>query len=133
MSNVPDPGLNNQATVRTGLRTVGLVLGLGGFAVAIFGFGSLAYTMFSGDPFADGGHMGLYFVCFGAGAFLGVIGMGMANAGFMGATNRYIAGETVPVITTDDPAKIEWRVLFQRFRTFNSHERKEDKGNHRCP
>ena len=98
MSNVPSPGLNNQATVRTGLRTVGLVLGLGGFAAAIFGFGSLAYTMMSGDPFAEDSHMGLYFACFGAGAFLGVIGMGMANAGFMGATNRYIAGETVPVI-----------------------------------
>lgn len=102
-SRPPVPGLRNQAGTRTVLRAVGLVLLVGGLAALGYGFVSFASGIFSDDmgldPAMSGpGDMGRSFALFAGGGFAAVVGFGLTSAGFMGATARYGAGETMPVV-----------------------------------
>jgi len=79
-----------QSTIRTTLRTGGLViLAIGGLLMLI-GFGSFFASFSSSEP-------PRYFWC----AFLGMpllfVGTVMCMFGFMGAFQRYVAGESAPV------------------------------------
>lgn len=93
MDSTPEPGLRSQPQVRLLLRVLGLVLLPVGLVLLIVGFTRFASA---GDEFSSGSPDG--FLMFAAGGFLGVIGLGLLSAGFMGTSARYAAGETMPVV-----------------------------------
>ena len=93
MNSTPSPGLRNQSTGRTVLRVVGAVLFLGGLYLAITG-GKAAFET-TGD-FQD--PAGSDIAKLVVGMFTTIFGLGMLNAGFLGAQSRYVAGETMPVV-----------------------------------
>lgn len=92
-----NPGLQNQAKIRTGARVLGFALLLGGFAFGITGIALFAQSvnnMDTGGP--DHGFLGIGLAA--VGGFMTVFGIGALNAGFLGATSRYSAGEVSPVV-----------------------------------
>lgn len=89
----PLPGLPAQAGARTALRVGGAVLLLLGVAVFGYGLVSVFGSMDSFDP-PRGGQIAAFI---GGLPLIGV-GLGMLNAGFLGAQARYVAGETAPVL-----------------------------------
>ena len=86
MDSMRAPGLRARGGVRTTFRVLGLVLVL----VVFTGFAG------AGDDFSGGAPDG--FVVFAPGGFLTVIGLGLLGAGSMGASARFDAGETMPVV-----------------------------------
>jgi len=95
MNTTPSPGLRSQGGTRTVLRALGLVMTPAGVLLVIVGFARFAGV--GGDGWSgDGATPG--FLMFAGGGFLAVVGFGLLNAGFMGATARYGAGETMPVV-----------------------------------
>lgn len=94
--NVPNPGFTDQARKRTTLRVVGAVLLAVGLVVAVMGVRQFLASM---DAMDVDDNSGAYAVVKAAvGGFLAVFGIGALNAGFLGASARYTAGETMPVV-----------------------------------
>ena len=91
------PGLRNQSGARTVFRVAGVALLVVGIAAVGYGFISFASGIFSDEMSAPSG-MGRSFAMFAGGAVVAVVGFGLTSAGFMGATARYGAGETMPVV-----------------------------------
>lgn len=79
---------------RTVLLVVGSLLLVGGAVIAYLGGRDFfaAANMESMDP-----QFGSFFTMAG-GAFMVVFGIGMLNAGTLGAQSRYVAGETMPTV-----------------------------------
>ena len=92
--NAQNPGLRQQSGVRTALRVLGLVMAPVGVVLLVVGF--YRFVTFDSDTFYDGTPPG--FLMFALGGVLAVVGFGLLSAGFMGATARYSAGETMPVV-----------------------------------
>ena len=103
----PSPGLVAQARTRTVLRVVGLLLTLVGvvlmgFAIADF-FGAFDRSVdvvdvpgFPGEVEVDDGPE-LFWMFFVAIPVL-FVGLASLSYGFLGATSRYVSGETAPVL-----------------------------------
>ncbi|GAB4009745.1 zinc ribbon domain-containing protein [Nocardioides ultimimeridianus] len=85
-----NPGLSNQAGVRTTFRIVGPILAVVGIVVCISGF--VSFTKYDGDT-APLRQMAMFM----GGFVVFALGMGMARAGFMGVGARYAVGELAPV------------------------------------
>ncbi|GAB2645123.1 hypothetical protein GCM10027270_35650 [Nocardioides ginkgobilobae] len=79
---------------RTVLLVVGSLLLVGGAVIAYLGGRDFfaAASMESMDP-----QFGSFFTMAG-GAFMVIFGIGMLNAGTLGAQSRYVAGETMPTV-----------------------------------
>lgn len=79
---------------RTVLLVVGTLLLVGGAVIAYLGGRDFfaAANMESMDP-----QFGSFFTMAG-GAFMVIFGIGMLNAGTLGAQSRYVAGETMPTV-----------------------------------
>ncbi|MGV3562057.1 MAG: zinc ribbon domain-containing protein [Nocardioides sp.] len=79
---------------RTVLLVVGSLLLVGGAVIAYLGGRDFfaAANMESMDP-----QFGSFFTMAG-GAFMVIFGIGMLNAGTLGAQSRYVAGETMPTV-----------------------------------
>ena len=87
----PDPGLSNQAGLRSFLRIGGpILLGVGLLLTAI----ALADFFGSMGSFTPPRNFWMGFV----GLPLIAVGSWMTQAGFLGAASRYVAGEVSPVI-----------------------------------
>lgn len=85
------PGFARQGTARTIFRILGIVLTVVGLLLVVSGF-----VRFVGSEPGDG--LDSAFLTFVGGGFLAVIGFACINLGFMGASARYAAGETMPVV-----------------------------------
>lgn len=94
MTATTGPGLSRQKTVRTVFRVLGLVLAPLGVGLVVLGF----YRFVTFDPSSWGSGPPDGFLMFALGGFLAVAGVGLLNAGFLGAAARYGAGETMPVV-----------------------------------
>ena len=94
MTSTSDPGLRHQSRTRTVLRLLGLVLLLGGLYLVLTG--GMAFLDSVDDARDESGFGPI--LRLGAGGFLCVAGLGLLNAGFLGAQSRYVAGETAPVL-----------------------------------
>ena len=81
---------------RTALRVVGTLLLVGGATLA-FVAGREFFGDFASDDVSMEPKFGEFFTMAG-GAFLAVFGIGMLNAGTLGAQSRYVAGETMPTV-----------------------------------
>jgi hypothetical protein len=73
---------------------LGLVLTPVGVVMVALGF----YRFVTFDPSFGGSGAPDGFLLFAGGGVLAVVGFGLLNAGFLGATARYGAGETMPVV-----------------------------------
>jgi hypothetical protein len=92
-----NPGHADQARTRTILRVVGFTMLAAGLVIgAKAGYG-LLQEMTSPINVDDPSGAGTILMLGGAG-FLVVFGLAFLNAGFLGATARYAAGETMPVM-----------------------------------
>ena len=97
MSNpTPGPGLRNQSGVRTGARVGSVVLLLLAAFLAWKGVGAVREDFASPDISGAGGFKGVLLLA-GAGFSL-VFAFALASLGWMGASARYGAGETMPVV-----------------------------------
>ena len=87
----PDPGLDNQAGVRSTLRLLGWVaLGIG---VVLTGIAMVEF--FSGfGSFEQPRNFWMAFI----GLPLVAVGTGMLKAGYIGPATRYVAGEVTPTL-----------------------------------
>ena len=93
----PNPGHAEQARTRTILRVIGFTILAAGLVIgAKAGYG-LLQEMTSPINVDDPSGAGTILMLGGAG-FLVVFGLAFLNAGFLGATARYAAGETMPVM-----------------------------------
>ena len=92
--NAQNPGLRQQSGVRTALRVLGLVMAPVGVVLVAVGF--YRFVTFDSSSFDSGPPDG--FLMFALGGIMAVVGFGLLSAGFMGATARYSAGETMPVV-----------------------------------
>ncbi len=92
-----NPGHADQARTRTILRVIGFTMLAAGLVIgAKAGYG-LLQEMTSPINVDDPSGPGTILMLGGAG-FLVVFGLAFLNAGFLGATARYSAGETMPVL-----------------------------------
>ena len=92
-----NPGQTDQARTRTILRVIGFTMLAAGLVIgAKAGYG-LLQEMTSPINVDDPSGAGTILMLGGAG-FLVVFGLAFLNAGFLGATARYGAGETMPVM-----------------------------------
>jgi hypothetical protein len=92
-----NPGHADQARTRTILRVIGFTMLAAGLVIgAKAGYG-LLQEMTSPINVDDPSGAGTILMLGGAG-FLVVFGLAFLNAGFLGATARYAAGETMPVM-----------------------------------
>jgi hypothetical protein len=91
-----NPGFADQARKRTILRVVGFVLLAVGLVIAVRGGMLFLRGFTSGDIDDTSGLTGILML--GGGGFLCIFGLAFLNAGFLGATARYGAGETMPVV-----------------------------------
>lgn len=92
-----NPGHADQARTRTILRVIGFTMLAAGLVIgAKAGYG-LLQELTSPINVDDPSGAGTILMLGGAG-FLVVIGLAFLNAGFLGATSRYAAGETMPVM-----------------------------------
>lgn len=94
MSTGNNPGLRQQSGVRTVLRILGLVMAPLGVVLVAVGF--YRFVTYDSSTFDSGPPDG--FLMFALGGIMAVVGFGLLSAGFMGATARYSAGETMPVV-----------------------------------
>lgn len=112
MAYIPNPGLARQGSLRIGLRVIGVALTLGGLGLVGMSILRMSNSFTSQtvptnpedvDGFVNGiydqvggtfGQMGMIFM----GVMLLSIGLACLRAGFLGATTRYLAGETMPVV-----------------------------------
>jgi hypothetical protein len=93
----PNPGHAEQARTRTILRVIGFTMLAAGLVIgAKAGYG-LLQEMTSPINVDDPSGAGTILMLGGAG-FLVVFGLAFLNAGFLGASARYAAGETMPVM-----------------------------------
>ena len=88
------PGLRQQSGVRTLFRVLGVVLAPLGVLLLAVGF----YRFVTFDPSGWDAGPPDGFLMFALGGIVAVVGFGFLNAGFMGASARYTAGETMPVV-----------------------------------
>lgn len=88
------PGLRQQSGLRTVFRALGVVLAPLGVVLLAVGF----YRFVTFDPSGWDAGPPDGFLMFALGGIVAVTGFGFLNAGFMGATARYTAGETMPVV-----------------------------------
>ena len=92
-----NPGHPDQARTRTILRVIGFTMLAAGLVIgAKAGYG-LLQEVTSPINVDDTSGAGTILMLGGAG-FLVVFGLAFLNAGFLGATARYGAGETMPVL-----------------------------------
>lgn len=91
---VAGPGLRQQAGLRTLFRVLGVVLAPLGVLLLAVGF----YRFVTFDPSGWDAGPPDGFLMFALGGLVAVTGFGFLNAGFMGATARFTAGETMPVV-----------------------------------
>ena len=92
-----NPGHADQARTRTILRVIGFTMLVAGLVIgAKAGYG-LLQEMTSPINVDDPSGAATILTLGGAG-FLVVFGLAFLNAGFLGATSRYAAGETMPVM-----------------------------------
>ncbi len=92
-----NPGHADQARTRTILRVIGFTMLAAGLVIgAKSGYG-LVQEVTSPINVDDPSGAGTILTLGGAG-FLVVFGLAFLNAGFLGATSRYAAGETMPVM-----------------------------------
>ena len=92
-----NPGHADQARTRTILRVIGFTMLAAGLLIgAKAGYG-LLQEITSPINVDDPSGAGTILMLGGAG-FLVVFGLAFLNAGFLGATSRYAAGETMPVM-----------------------------------
>ena len=92
-----NPGHTDQARTRTILRVIGFTMLAAGLVIgAKAGYG-LLQEMTSPINVDDPSGAGTILMLGGAG-FLVVFGLAFLNAGFLGASARYAAGETMPVM-----------------------------------
>ena len=92
-----NPGHADQARTRMILRVIGFTMLAAGLVIgAKAGYG-LLQEVTSPINVDDPSGAGTILMLGGAG-FLVVIGLAFLNAGFLGATARYSAGETMPVL-----------------------------------
>jgi hypothetical protein len=88
-----NPGLRNQASLRTTLRILGPILAVGGLVTCVLGF---VRFVRQGEAFSEASPlpaMGMFM----GGFVVFAVGVGMLRAGFMGAGARYAVGELAPV------------------------------------
>lgn len=85
------PGYARQGTARTVFRILGIVLTVVGLLLVVSGF----VRFVGGEP---GDDLDSAFLAFAGGGVLAVVGFAFFNLGFMGASARYAAGETMPVV-----------------------------------
>lgn len=90
------------ATARTVLRVLGIVLVAAGLLIAVKGGLDIADDINSSSVEPNFGPVLTLIV----GGFMTVIGLGLLNAGFLGAQARYAANETAPAVRTAGSA---WR------------------------
>lgn len=91
----------SSSTARTTLRVVGAVLVVLGSGLVVHTFSWLLPALDSGEDPGAGAAVRL-----AAGGFSFVIGLGLLNAGFLGAQARYSAQETAPALRAAGAA---WR------------------------
>jgi hypothetical protein len=92
-----NPGHADQARMRRTARLVGFGLLAAGVALAIKGGYEFVQDAAS-DVIGDGRSGFAAVLLLGAGGFLVVFGLAALIAGYLGATARYSAGETMPVV-----------------------------------
>jgi len=93
MSNVPNPGLRNQAGARNGLRIAGALLIVAGIVSFVWGITNVNQAMNEfGDPRLR------HIAGFLGGFLIAGVGLQCLVLGFRGAATRYAAGETMPVV-----------------------------------
>jgi hypothetical protein len=95
VSNVPGPGLQNQAGARTAARVVAVVLLLLGVVLLVRGISGFL-DQASSPSMEDDGFGSILTI--GAGGFCIVFGLAAANVGWLRAQASYVAGETMPVV-----------------------------------
>jgi len=88
------PGLRQQSGLRTLFRVLGVVLAPLGVLLLAVGF----YRFVTFDPSGWDAGPPDGFLMFALGSIVAVAGFAFLSAGFMGATARYSAGETMPVV-----------------------------------
>jgi hypothetical protein len=91
---VAGPGLRQQSGLRTLFRVLGVVMAPLGVLLLAVGF--YRFVTFDPSGWDAGPPDGV--LMFALGGVLAVTGFGFLNAGFMGASARYTAGETMPVV-----------------------------------
>ena len=92
-----NPGFADQHRKRTTARLIGFVLLAVGLAIAIKG--GYEFVQDADSDAVDTGLSGFSgILMLGGGGFLVVFGLAALNAGYLGATARYTAGETMPVM-----------------------------------
>jgi hypothetical protein len=91
-----NPGFADQARKRTILRGTGALLLVVGLVVAVKGGLAFLDGATSTDMDDMSGFKGILML--GGGGFLVVFGLAFLSAGFLGASARYSAGETMPVM-----------------------------------
>lgn len=92
-----NPGFADQDRKRTTLRVIGFALVAAGLAVAVKG--GYEFMQDAASEVIDDGRSGFSSILLlGGGGFLVVFGLAALGAGYLGATTRYGAGETMPVM-----------------------------------
>jgi hypothetical protein len=92
-----NPGFADQRRKRTTARLIGFGLLAVGLAIAIKG--GYEFVQDATSDTLDAGSSGFAgILMLGGGGFLVVFGLAALNAGYLGATARYAAGETMPVM-----------------------------------
>ena len=91
-----NPGFADQARTRTILRVIGFVMLAAGLVIA--GEGGYGLLQQVTSPIDVDDRRGRDILMLGGAGFLVVFGLAFLNAGFLGATARYSAGETMPVM-----------------------------------
>jgi len=92
-----NPGFADQSRKRTTARLIGFGLLAVGLPIAIKG-GYEFVRVATGDTLDPSSSGFGDILMLGLGGFLVVFGMAALNAGYLGATARYAAGETMPVM-----------------------------------
>jgi hypothetical protein len=90
-SSPPQPGLRNQAGLRTAFRVLGLLLVVSALALIV----TAGLDFFGSMNSFEGPHK---FWMFFVGLPLLAVGVWMLQAGFLGLGSRFLAGETAPVL-----------------------------------